>query len=309
MTPRAKHLSHLFIMILFATGCLPSGPGETTLKTTPLRVDRKTETYQAHQTGDKLVPIAGQPGELIWLTGVRASMLSEEGVALPDRFMGYSTLDFQWAEWHNEKFGTAQSARIFGLGRGMTEYGLPAGFGVPVHSNEPLWYSSRIVNPDPYLPVQRLSQELTLSFRRNRGLSEPIAPVLVRPVDVRESDSHLWELPPGVKTVRTDITDLLYLNGKTRLVGATAWMLDFAQQASLWDSTTGEELLVLKAVTRETGEVESLESYSDPEGIVLLPSHRYEIEAQFHNSSQKSTYVGAYLNLYLEDSSFQLPPR
>jgi hypothetical protein len=298
----------LFLAILIA-GCLPTGPGERTIKMTPVRVDRLTETHQPHQVGDKFIPVEGQPGELIWLTGAKIRCVSEGGALMSDRFLAYSTLDLRWGEWHNEKLATSQSARLFGLGRGLSEYHLPDGYGVPMHSNEPLWYSSRVINPDPYLPAQRLGQELTLSYLRERGLVEPMNPVLVRPVDARESGSHLWELPPGPKTVRTDISDLLYLPGKTRLVGVTVWMLDFAQQTTLRDTTTGQDLLVLKAALGDDGEVQSQESYSDPKGLELDPTHRYEIEASFNNTSRKTVQVGAYLNLYLEDSNFTKPPR
>lgn len=300
----------LLLLALVLSGCLPTGTSRQVFTGSELRVDRVTRTYEAHQAGDKFLPVENQPGELIWLTGVATKCVAVDEVNLSHRFLGYSTLDLKWPEWHNDKFGTSQSARLFGLGRGLPEYTLPSGYGVPIHSNEPIWYTSRIVNPDPYLPAQELRQQLTMDFTRQRGLKDPIKAVLVRPVDVRQSGAHLWDIEPGSSEYRNEITAGLYLSKDChRLVGATAWMLDYGQATRLKDLTTGEIVLELRAVTGARGEIQSIETYSNPEGINLDPSHRYALEASFDNSSKDRSKAGAYVNLYFEDESFSIPAR
>lgn len=305
MTARA-----LLLLTLLLSGCLPAGTSQRSIAGSKLKVDRITRTYEAHQTGDKFLPLENQPGELIWLTGLSTKCLAEDGVNLSPRFLGYSTLDLRWPEWHNDKFGTSQSARLFGLGRGLPQFKLPPGYGIPMHSNEPLWYTSRIVNPDPYLPAQELGQQITLDFTRERGLRTSMKAVLVRPVDVRQSGSHLWDIGPGVSEYRNEITSELYLTKDCcRLVGATAWMLDYGQVTRLKDLTTGETVLELRAVAGAKGEIQSLESYSESEGILLDPDHRFALEASFDNTGRAESKAGAYVNLYFADESFSRPPR
>jgi hypothetical protein len=254
--------------------------------------------------------LEGQPGELIWLTGIKTSCLSTEGVSLSDRFLGYSTLDLRWPEWHNDKFGASQSARLFGLGRGLPEFKLPSGYGVPIHSNEPLWYTSRIANPDPYLPAQKLGQQLVLDFTRERGLTERIKPVLVRPVEVRQAGNHIWEIETGASSVRSEITGQLYLSESCRrLVGATVWTLESGRKVALIDLTTGKSVVEFNSDLDANGRISKFDTYANGEGVLLEPEHRFALEAQFDNTGKSAVAAAAYVNLYFEDSAFMKPPR
>ena len=300
----------LLFLSLVVSSCLPTGSSHRSFQTTRLKIDRVTPLDQALQTGDKFMPIENQPGELIWLTGAKTRCFDADGATLTDRFLGYSTLDFRWPEWHNLKFVGSQSTRLFGLGRGVPEYNLPEGYGIPMHSNEPLWYTSRIANPDPYLPAQKLGQDLQLNLTRERGLRKPYQAVLVRPVDIRQSGSHVWELPPGDSSVRSEITGQLYLTENCRrLVGMTAWMLDHGRSVVLLDLTTGDKLLELDSKLDADGLIQEIESYSDGAGVLLASDHRYALEATFEKAGQASGVGGAYVNLYFQDSEFVKPPR
>lgn len=291
------------------SGCLPTGSGRHIVETTPAYLDRVTPPYVAREVGNKFLPIEGQPGELIWITGVSTECINKQGETMPDQHLGYSTLDFHYPEWHNQKLDTVQASRLFALGAGSREYTLPPGYGVPLMSNEPLWYTSRVANPDPYFPAQRLSQRLELRYTRRRGLEHPLKSVTVRTLSVVDSGSHLWEVPPGSKTAVTEVTPLLHLSEKTNLVGAQVVMYRFARRAALVDLTSGEELLVLNATTNQKGEVQGLESYADPEGIVLDPSHRYAVRAEYENIGEQTVLGAAYWQVYLTDSKFELPAR
>lgn len=302
---------YVFVLLgLLLTGCLPTGNAQRTVRTSAVRVDRVTPLEQSFQFGDKFLAVENQPGELIWLTGLKASCLTADGVNLSDSFLGYSTLELRWPEWHNDKFATSQSARFFGLGRGVPEFKLPSGYGLPMHSNEPLWYTSRIANPDPYFPAQKIGQELVLDFTRERGLKEPLKSVLVRPVEVRLAGNHVWEMGPGASSVRSEITDQLYLSDSCRrLVGATVWMLDSGRKVTLIDLTSGKNLVELNAIADGNGRILRIETYADETGILLDPEHRFALEAQFDYPGDRKFLATAYLNLYFEDLAFLKPSR
>ena len=160
------------------------------------------------------------------------------------------------------------------------------------------------------MPAQQLGQELVLDLTRERGLTERIKPVLVRPAEVRQAGNHLWEIGPGASSVRSEITDQLYLSESCRrLVGATVWMLESGRKVSLIDLTTGKSLVEFNADLDGKGRILRIDTFANGEGVLLDPDHRFALEAQFDNSGKSAGLAAAYSNLYFEDSAFTKPAR
>jgi len=303
----SKTLLILFSVLL--VGCLPTGVGRKLYTSPSFPVDQPIAPSQALAAGGKFIILEDQPGELIWLRGLSARVVDEAGNGRSDEFQGYSTLDFYLAQWHNEKFGTTQSSRLFGFGNGVSRIQFPTGFGLALKSNEPLWLTTRVVNPFSDRPNETLQQKVSLDFVRERGLETPMRPLLARAVTAAVGENLEWKVPSGGSSVRTDITASLGLLAPTRLHAATLWLERYGRRVVLRDTTLGADLLTLEAETSESGRISSLQSFSSEEGVLLDPAHRYEIETSYTNPTSQSIRGVGYLMFYVHDSNFRKPAR
>jgi hypothetical protein len=295
--------------VLFAlAGCLPTGYSRKAFLSHSYPIERTIRPEQALTAGKKILLLDDQPGELIWLTDFSTVVLNEAGEKVPDDFLAISTLDFRWPQWHNEKFGTAQSSRLFAFGHGITKFTLPHGFGIPLHSNEPLWLTTRIVNPGAEQLKRNVRQELSIGFLRERGLPNPLRPLLVRTVAAGPYGAS-WAVPLGGSTQATDITQSLSITKPVRIHAATCWLETHGQEVKIRDVSSQRDVLVLRSTRDGQGRILEFDSYSSEEGLLLQPNHRYELLTRYNNPAPQEIRGVAYLNLYLDDPSFRKPMR
>ena len=81
---------------------------------------------------------AGSPSELLWVTGYRAVLVGPDGEsAASQEFMCHSNLDIDM-ERHRDLFQWKKqvSTRLFTLSQGQFDITFPAGFGLPIFSDE-----------------------------------------------------------------------------------------------------------------------------------------------------------------------------
>lgn len=303
----------LSLLVSLMTGCLPTGDARLLHQSKVFPVDRRIAPESALQSGDSLVIFEDQPAELVWLTSWGVEVVDEEKESPPESFsskLSDSTLDFRWPEWHNEQFDSTQSARLFSLGRGVTHLRFPPGFGIPLRSNESLWWTSRMINQDPYFPATRLRQESRMEVMRERGLRVKYHPLLSRNATVEADGASPWPVPPGGRTVRQDITPSLRLTTNTTLHAATICLHSWAQRAELWDSSQERLLLTFEVRRKEkTGEVLEIETYTDSKGISLDPTHRYHLTVVYDNPTGKDIRGVGYFMGYIFDHDFRKPAR
>lgn len=140
------------------------------------RVYRSMEGPQSTQTvflGDPEAP------ELVWLTGVKTEMMMEDGetATLPE-FMCHVNVDFD-AQRHREIFGWQKtvSTRLVTLSQGQLESYFPAGFGMPLLSNEPIILTTQVLNLNFTSPGIRVRHRVTFYFARDCELTAPMKPL------------------------------------------------------------------------------------------------------------------------------------
>jgi len=86
--------------------------------------------------------------ELLWIVGYRAVMVGPDGeTPVPQEFMCHSNLDVDVAS-HAEALGISPSfsSRLFTLSQGQLEVRFPAGFGLPMRSDESLSLTTQVLN-------------------------------------------------------------------------------------------------------------------------------------------------------------------
>jgi hypothetical protein len=136
-----------------------------------------------------VAPILDQPNpELLWLTGYRTQVVdAEAGQRISQEYMCHVNLDLVEVDKHNERFDKSSPMlqdRIFTLTQGQQEVRLPPGFGVPLMSDEKLYFATQVLNlnkPDISIDVR---QQTELTFLRDSELTRPITPMYLRAIQV-----------------------------------------------------------------------------------------------------------------------------
>ena len=118
--------------------------------------------------------------ELFWVTGIRTEMVAADGSTpqLPE-LMCHVNVDLD-PDRHQALFGfrRATAARLMTLSQGMLAARLPAGFGFPMASNEPLLLFTQVLNLNIQHPQDlKVRHRVTIDYVRDRDLTSPIKPL------------------------------------------------------------------------------------------------------------------------------------
>ncbi len=109
-----------------------------------------------------------------------------------------------------------------------------------------------------------------------------------------------WIVPKGHHVYRTEITPQLNLPFDTTIHYATIHVHPFARGMELRDLTTGKTVLRLNSQdwTDRVG-VAHVDELKSVQGIAIPRDHRYELTAEYDNTSDSKTDAMAILYLYL----------
>jgi hypothetical protein len=120
------------------------------------------------------------PAELLWVTGIRTEMVDADG-ATPQspELMCHVNVDLDQTK-HQALFGfrRATASRLMTLSQGMLAAKVPAGFGFPLASNEPLLLFTQVLNLNIQHPQNiKVRHRVTIDYVRARDLTAPIKPL------------------------------------------------------------------------------------------------------------------------------------
>jgi hypothetical protein len=140
-------------------------------------IDRKYRSEEGPWTTEKVRLEESSTRELLWITGIRTEMVGPDGATptLPE-FMCHVSLNFENVEKHRSDFGWGNQgiARILALSQGQLEARFPAGFGIPLFSDEGLTLTTKVLNhnrPDEHFQVRHL---VTIEFVRDADRRSPM---------------------------------------------------------------------------------------------------------------------------------------
>ena len=115
-----------------------------------------------------------------------------------------------------------------------------------------------------------------------------------------EGMTNHWTVPRGPHIYKTDITPQLNLPFDTTIHYATIHVHPFARGVELRDLTTGETILRLNSQDwPDRIGVAHVDEFKSVEGIPIFRNHRYELSAEYDNTSGSNTDAMAILYLYL----------
>jgi hypothetical protein len=122
----------------------------------------------------------GAPAELLWVIGIRTEMVDADGKTpqLPE-LMCHVNVDLDPAR-HQAIFGfrRATASRLMTLSQGMLTAKLPAGFGFPMASNEPLLLFTQVLNLNIEHPQNlQVRHRVTIDYVRASDLTTPMKPL------------------------------------------------------------------------------------------------------------------------------------
>ncbi len=229
--------------------------------------------------------------------------------------------------------------RLFTLAPGRLSIELPPGFGVPIPSDAPLDYLTMSLNlnarneavnvrmrtivhtiasDQPGAPTKALFRR-ALYVLQPRGDSGDMGPAcmaasatqhvgagcgeVIKANTSSDSSAGLmnhWIVPTGHHIYRTEVTAQLNLPFDTTIHYATIHVHPFARGMKLRDLTTGATIFYLRSQDwPDRVGVAHVDEFKSSEGIPISRGHRYELIADYDNTSGSKTDAMAILYLYL----------
>lgn len=140
-------------------------------------IDRKYRSMEGPGSLQEVYLGDTQSPELLWLIGVRTEIVGADGKTpqLPE-LMCHVNIDVDGPR-HKALFGVQRLVgdRVVTLSQGILATRLPAGFGFPLASTEPLTLFTQVLNHNIQNPGKlRVRHRVTFTYVRDRDLSTPM---------------------------------------------------------------------------------------------------------------------------------------
>jgi hypothetical protein len=229
------------------------------------------------------------PPELLWVTGYRAIMVEADGDReMSQDFMCHANMNLD-IEAHRERFGWEKNAsrRLFTLSQGQSVVRFPAGFGIPIASNERISVEMQVLNLVYEGAPISVRHKVTVEYVRDADLVAPMKPLFMKAatglVSLGPEQAHYqvehadpqqhgegclmgeaaagkpkvdrfgrefsghWVVPPGRQENHTLVTESMRIPFDTTVHYIAAHVHPFAESIALRDLTTGETLFTSHA--------------------------------------------------------------
>jgi hypothetical protein len=350
---RAKTMiarAFFFVLVLLGlVGCRAEVKGSVRtleLVSKPMKVDG-VYTSMVGPSEERQVTLEEGKRELLWLVGYEAHLVSRQsGSLVPDRFMCHVSVDLE-KKSYQQVLGPRLDAeyRLVTLTQGMTQVDFPAGFGMPIPSNQLLWVRSQILNLNEEELSDQVQFEIKLRYIRDADLESPLKPLflvrapVVKSVDPDQNhfggvqseagcsvgvnanpDGYLeydsqgqafiphWKVPPGREETKTLITERLSLPEDMRVHCIVTHVHPAAESLTLVDLTTMEAVYQARTEpAKDLLALESISTYSSQDGLLLQKDHQYGLISIYDNQTDKELDSMAVMYLYIHDPKY-LPP-
>jgi hypothetical protein len=278
-----------------------------------------------------------------WITGLETEVVDATGQKpISQEFFCHSNLTFAehaiTPSQVNQRFGgkTHFDWRLFTLVPGRRSIDLPPGFGIPIPADASLDYLTMSLNLNPHtdaVNVRFQTKVHTIAageagaptkalFRRALYVLAPddpsagmgpkcMATSATQHVGAGCAEFHPpvgltnhWSVAPGHHVYETEITQQLNLPFDTTIHYATIHVHPCARRMELRDLTTGQTILDLHSNDwADRIGVAHVDEFKSATGIPIFRNHRYELSAEYDNTSGAKTDAMAILYLYLLEKS------
>ena len=288
-----------------------------------------TKTFKIDEGSDKL----------IWLNSFKVTAVNtDETEELSNDFICHSNIDFydgeHFGKWNfHDRIGE-NYPRLTTLSNGIESYRFPEGFGFPIFANESLFTQTQVLNHNISLEIFSIKHKLELGYTSNSNNIKPLRgkPIYIMlpfnandpykgatsenpnaciPVTDKNhfyvdekglSYSGHWVISPGKQRFKFDITEQIALKDSTSLHHIATHLHPFAEKLLLIDKTNNTSIYVSKATnyTKKIG-LKEVSYLSDKKGIMLYPTHEYELILETNNTTNTNQDMMASMVLFLYD--------
>ena len=121
--------------------------------------------------------------------------------------------------------------------------------------------------------------------------------------------TYHWMVPPGRHTYRSKVVlGQLNLSEPTTLHYATAHLHPYGESLELYDLTAQQSVLKIDAEDyRDKVGVACMGEFQSDRGVVITPTHQYELRAEYNNTTSSASDAMAIMYLYLLEKDFHHP--
>lgn len=316
------------LAILAIAGCTAKVEpfGHTTIEGDPVVIDRLYPPSLGPISSGKPFTLKQTYPEQVWLTEVRVEPRNVETKAVTEGVLSAISVGFVDAARHRQlnSMSGMVSPSIFQLGADMNTLKLPAGYGVPVRSNELLNITSVWQNRDIYRPPLEAHTQTTLTYAQQvpgqpppKSLrpysvfvtvpaAEPDKPTRIEPMAPLQVDGDgrtaggRWWIPQGPSEARALVSYQLPPESELTVRFASLFVYEDWTRAELYDLTASKSLMVFepkgKVMVKET-----------PEGLVLDTRHRLEIRVSYNNPAVSRHAGVCLIGLYADEPPPEAP--
>ena len=279
-----------------------------------------------------------QRADTLWITGITADVVTPDLAELPLEYFCHANLDYD-PELHRSIFGSARatSSRLFTLSQGNETMRFPAGFGIPVRSDEPLNLTTQVLSNNGVDTAKEMRVRIRLHYVRKgeRPMKSLFPASATAMVSTDGHEGHFgmhadhevgsatngvaksgheyrdalgqrfsghWVVPPGRHSVRTVVTEWLNLDADTRVHYIGVHVHPFARRITLRDMASGQDVFTSN-VTPLDGRIGIAQAtdFSSVQGFQLFAGRNYEVVADYENPTAQPVDAMAVLFLYLRD--------
>ena len=241
-------------------------------------IDKKYRSMTGPQSTTPVMIEKGPP-ELLWITGYSADVVGDAGdPAGLDQFMCHSNLDVDAGDYENRlHLDHGVNPRLFTLSQGQMEIEFPAGFGIPVFSDQKLSLTTQVLNLNYDECDLKVRHRTRIRYVRQRDISFAMVPLyedavfglkLLSGVDGRygmdpqhaehggasclpgqnaaafqyhdafdRTFTGHWVVHPGREVNRTPVDAMLSLKTDTTIHYIAVHLHPFAESLELFDTT------------------------------------------------------------------------
>ena len=320
----------LVLLCLLGSGCRAvKGPQQVQAVTPAFPLDRVIQPAQGPSVSQEFLVLKEHP-ETVYVTGASIRVMVDPGSRLTpkerEQLVAGAAVSWVHPARHAELMKSSEipDPNLFLLGQGVQDIQLPAGYGIPMRSNEPLKLSAQWMNRNPYLQPNNVRLQLTLSFQRGQPLREVRVRALYgwalrqgqsgyyglasgRPEEVGPPCLHTeaiagapeirdglgqifqsrWLAPPGLTSNRVLVDGQLRPPEKAVLVNASSW--------------PGLEKMSLgKPEAKPLLELGPEQMHRIPQPPLQLGHDHYQLRLEHRNDTRVNQVVGGTMVLYVE---------
>ena len=283
-----RHLVTVLCMLFMSSWGFSESEQSLEILSPIYKIDRIYKSMKGPQSQKSVSLLEGEPAELLWITGYRAVMVGPDGDSTQSQeFMCHSNLNFD-VKKHRKLFNWSKTAsnRLFTLSQGQFSIDFPEGFGIPVFSDETYSLTTQVLNLNPQNRTHRVRHKVTIDFRRDRDLKEPMKALFMKSaqglvllegldgfynIENPDTEKHgqgcligenasgnpredsygriftgHWIVKPGREVNHTLVTRWMNLPFDTTVHYIAVHLHPFAESLELRDLTTGESVFKSK---------------------------------------------------------------